>query len=76
MKVGFLWWISLCWFGQKTILAAIDTLQRHWMLRYKIFKDDLFFIHHDVSKIRWTPLLKTQQFFTATVVRKSLVPLR
>ena len=74
--VGLLSVIVSCWFRQEnknltTTVTYSDTV----CFSTQIFKVDLFFIHHDVTIICVAPLFKTQQFFTATVVRKSLVAL-
>jgi hypothetical protein len=76
MDVGLLYLRESFWFAKKT-LTTVDNLERHWMLQYTLFKGDWFFFrHHDFSIISLAQLLKPQQFFTATVVRRSVVALR
>jgi len=75
--IGLLCLNVMCWVHQKQkYLMDICKIQRHCLLRYKIFKDALFFEHLDLSIIRLAPLLKSQQFVSVTVVRKSLLALR
>ena len=74
----------LCWFivSDSVVLVSVKKISRLQVTlcntvccMTQIFKGDLFFIDYILSIICVAPLFNTQQFFTATVVRESLVDL-
>jgi len=54
---------------------TIENTQQYRILQYTISKDDDFVRYHDVILFCFAPLMRNQQFVTATVVRRSLVVL-
>lgn len=58
------------------ILTIIGKVQRHWILHYIMYKDGRVMRNHYVTLFCITTSLNTQQFVTATVVKKCLVVFR
>jgi hypothetical protein len=59
---------------ERTLLTG--TLKWHWILHHTVFKVSFLIRNHEVALLFLALLLNSQQFGSATVVRKCLVVLR